>query len=63
MKGETIYDPRHDYDSDHALHVETTDTGQLRLITIDGEQVSVIELDANGARALRNALTRWGRAK
>lgn len=54
-----IYDERHDYDAQQVLHVETTDTGQLRLIVIDGEECATIQLSKSGARALRLALTRW----
>jgi len=58
---ERIYDERADYDPSRVLHVETTDTGELRLIVIDDEQVATIQLSKNGARALRLALSRWER--
>ena len=61
---ERIYDERHDHDPDHVLHVETTtDTGALRLLVIDGEQVAAIQLSKDGARSLRLALTRWEKAQ
>lgn len=60
---ERIYDERHDYDPVHALHVETTDTNELRLVILDGEEVATIQLGTTQARALRLALTRWEKSQ
>jgi hypothetical protein len=57
-----MYDARHDYDPEHVLYVEVTDdTGALRLIVLEDGRAATVELDANGVRALRLALTRYER--
>jgi len=60
---ERIYDERHDFDPEHVLHVETTDTNDLRLIVIDGQEVATVQLSDTGARALRLAITRWEKSR
>lgn len=60
---ERIYDARHDYDSDHVMHVDgKPEVERLRLDVVDGEELASIELSGTGVRALRLALQRWERA-
>lgn len=60
---ERFYDERFDYDPDHSLHLEVADTGALRLVTIEGEHATAVELSNASVHALRLALTRHEKRK
>lgn len=61
---ERIYDVvEHYFDSDHVMHVQEDDAGNLGLIVIDGPETATLKVDKEGAKKLRLALQRYERSR